>query len=244
MGFLSICSIVCSSSAWDIFFSQWLETIRGDEGEAAAADFRAIFREMDIEGSLKKKARVLAHQLSSLTLLAYSSSLSAHTDAPMYGHTIGALTVEGRGSLTLYPAWGNREPIEVKQGPGDFYSFSGPYRDDATHATSLRRVPPSIVPHHIKKASFSHSPGKLNRSKRWAVLVRSWLPGRIRFVRLRDKKGGFVGYRHLGTHRMDSDEETRGLVYQDIVEWGKEDERRATPSYASLRRAMKELGRG
>jgi hypothetical protein len=139
------------SPAWDIFFSQWLETIRGDEGEAAAADFRAIFREMDIEGSLKvrkggwregagrkggreggsrgthypglktpppslcpslppslppsvppslppsfqKKARVLAHQLSSLTLLAYSSSLSAHTDAPMYGHTIGALTVEG-----------------------------------------------------------------------------------------------------------------------------------------------------
>lgn len=49
---------------------------------------------------------------------------------------------------------------------------------------------------------------------------------------------------HFSYSSMDSDEETRGLVYQDIVEWGKEDERRATPSYASLRRAMTELGRG
>lgn len=49
---------------------------------------------------------------------------------------------------------------------------------------------------------------------------------------------------HFSYSSMDSDEETRGLVYQDIVEWGKEDERRATPSYASLRRAMTELGSG
>lgn len=40
-------------------------------------------------------------------------------------------------------------------------------------------------------------------SGRWALLIRTWLPGRVRYVRLRDGegRGGFAGYRMLGTHR-------------------------------------------
>lgn len=37
---------------------------------------------------VERKARVLTHQLASLTLLAYSKSLAEHKDAPMFGHTV------------------------------------------------------------------------------------------------------------------------------------------------------------
>lgn len=38
---------------------------------------------------------------------------------------------------------------------------------------------------------------------RWALLVRTWLPGRVRYVRLREAEGEgeFAGYRMLGTSR-------------------------------------------
>lgn len=38
--------------------------------------------------SIERKARVLTHQLASLTLLAYTKSLAEHKDAPMFGHTV------------------------------------------------------------------------------------------------------------------------------------------------------------
>ena len=79
--------------------------------------------------TVERRARVLTHQLSSLTMLAYTASLSDHKDAPMYGHTIGAITIAGQGELLIKPAWGGN-PILLEQRAGDFYSFCWSYRDD------------------------------------------------------------------------------------------------------------------
>jgi hypothetical protein len=99
--------------AWGVFESQWLSTIRRDEGEAAAQEVSQSVESISQTGPCiaclsrtfnsphdypfmhihaqaaavlaglgattpARRARILTHQLASLTLLGYTASLSAH----------------------------------------------------------------------------------------------------------------------------------------------------------------------
>lgn len=53
--------------------------------------------------SIERKARVLTHQLASLTLLAYTKSLAEHKDAPMFGHTVRRRRAAATNSFNQQP---------------------------------------------------------------------------------------------------------------------------------------------
>lgn len=129
----------------------------------------------------------------------------------------------------------------------------------ATHAAAV--TTPALSPESAKRcrinppeASPTPSPGppsseplpltpepqrraRKGKKKRYALLVRTWLPGRIRYVRMRGERCQFRGYRRLGTCKWDHDEETKTSAFNDIA-FSEDDPKFARPDYRSLQAAL------